>query len=438
MVNVLTIIGAAVATAGMVSAAVGVRGRPTDDHPRCRRCRFDLTGRSATTTWCGECGADLAARRAVRVGGRRRRGAAILVGLLSLGIGGAVLGRGAYRRSGPMISYEPVWWLAHQVRVGSPTRRTMAMAELERRWRGGRLTAKQDAAVADALLAVQSDVAEPWQPTWSDFIERLYRVHQLSEDRWRRYARQYVVLTLRTRLRVRYGDRVPAELDETIRGNDWRYSPLIAWQVDVIPTLAAGAGTIAMQNRNSDHYTWDDDIGRQPMFATLRTPGVGQRSIRPVVHVTVSNCGLGGPSSVIVQYDQPVSASFTVLPPGEDSVRPADASEAGQIAARFRAWSYPDRQGREALFVVDVARRQPQMWALNVLCRCGGRVIDQGLLPPAIDDSEGVSWQVDDPTGPAAPPQQVLISCTPRMARQTVDQATYFPQGVPIRFTRQP
>src|SRR3954447_10809108 len=53
--------------------AWSVRRRRVDDHPVCRRCGFDLTGRPAGSSGCSECGADLSRRRAIRRGNRARR-----------------------------------------------------------------------------------------------------------------------------------------------------------------------------------------------------------------------------------------------------------------------------------------------------------------------------------------------------------------------------
>ena len=46
------------ASAGVLAFALC--GRRADDHPYCRRCRFDLFGKPADATVCSECGADLA------------------------------------------------------------------------------------------------------------------------------------------------------------------------------------------------------------------------------------------------------------------------------------------------------------------------------------------------------------------------------------------
>src|SRR4051794_38688488 len=97
------------------SAAVftGLRGRRIDDHPLCRRCGFDLTGRPDTSTRCSECGADLIHKNSVRVGHRRRRAILIASGIALLLPSLALLATVIFARAGTLnvIQYEPVWLL---------------------------------------------------------------------------------------------------------------------------------------------------------------------------------------------------------------------------------------------------------------------------------------------------------------------------------------
>jgi hypothetical protein len=43
--------------AGLILLVLGVRGWRIDDHPVCRRCRFDLVGVYPAIGACPECGA---------------------------------------------------------------------------------------------------------------------------------------------------------------------------------------------------------------------------------------------------------------------------------------------------------------------------------------------------------------------------------------------
>lgn len=57
--------------AGVVLLGWAWRGRRVDDHPVCRKCRFDLYGLPEPEA-CPECGAALGGAGAVRIGNRRR------------------------------------------------------------------------------------------------------------------------------------------------------------------------------------------------------------------------------------------------------------------------------------------------------------------------------------------------------------------------------
>ena len=79
---------------GMCLLAVGLRGRRVNDHPVCRRCKFDLVGLYPDAGRCPECGAPLSGR-AVRRGVRMYRpllaGTGGALCLLGVAIGGAGL-----------------------------------------------------------------------------------------------------------------------------------------------------------------------------------------------------------------------------------------------------------------------------------------------------------------------------------------------------------
>ncbi len=48
------------------------RGKRIDDHPLCRRCRYDLIGTPEPRKTCPECGTDLTDSHALVIGSRKR------------------------------------------------------------------------------------------------------------------------------------------------------------------------------------------------------------------------------------------------------------------------------------------------------------------------------------------------------------------------------
>src|SRR5690348_5115483 len=76
--------------AGIALIVMGVRGRHVGDHPYCRKCGFDLFG-VVERTHCPECGADVTAAKAVRIGSRVRRRGILGGGIATTAIAAAML-----------------------------------------------------------------------------------------------------------------------------------------------------------------------------------------------------------------------------------------------------------------------------------------------------------------------------------------------------------
>src|SRR5690606_33120039 len=114
--------------------ALGRRGRRVDDHPWCRRCRFDLFG-LPSPTHCPECGAALSHQRAVRHGQRRRQPRVMLMGLLLLLGSIGYTGFAAWRitQAEDWIEHKPVWWLIRDLGSSDATIRDDSSDELNQR-----------------------------------------------------------------------------------------------------------------------------------------------------------------------------------------------------------------------------------------------------------------------------------------------------------------
>ena len=189
----LVIIGPAAALAVALGLlAAGLRGRRQDDHPICRRCRFDLFNRPASSTRCPECGADLTSHRATRVGNRERSRGTIWLAMLLLVPAALWLGGVAWVGvSGvKIVRHKPVWWLLSEGHSRDPATRSPALLELQRRLGDGTLTDGQFEAVIDRALDVQADERRPWDPNWGVLVEQAHQRKRLPADRWARYARQ--------------------------------------------------------------------------------------------------------------------------------------------------------------------------------------------------------------------------------------------------------
>jgi hypothetical protein len=183
---------ATVAGLGIALVVLGWRGRRVDDHPVCRRCRFDLFGAPADQRACPECGGDVTAPRAKRIGNRERRRRTLYAGLAT-----CVLGFGALGTIGVLAAkrtdwnqYKPVAWLKRDLLDTSAggSASTGALRELSRRIRDNAITAAQIDDVADAVLARQADLKQPWTRVMGEYIESARLAQRLSDQRWKRYA----------------------------------------------------------------------------------------------------------------------------------------------------------------------------------------------------------------------------------------------------------
>ena len=183
---------AAVAIVAAVVLVLGWRGRRVDHHPLCRRCGFDLVGRPAGSAVCSECGANLRARRAIRIGSRRPVRGAVAVGLLLLlpSLTVVVYEGLVAVRAAPLAQRKPLWWLLNEAAGADAKARDAAFGEIFARYNAGRLSDAQVRSVCARALVVQGDPRKTWMPEWGDFVERAQAAKQVPPELWARYAAQ--------------------------------------------------------------------------------------------------------------------------------------------------------------------------------------------------------------------------------------------------------
>ncbi|MCC6908354.1 MAG: hypothetical protein IT430_10470 [Phycisphaerales bacterium] len=158
--------------AGLAALLLGLRGRRVDDHPHCRRCRFDLFGLGAAAARCPECGADLAGPRAVVRGLRRRRPIIAALGAVLLLACSAWV---ALSASGTLSKvdwnhYKPAWWLAIEAQSADMAKSDAALRELVVRLGDKELSQRRiDGLVATATSLFDSPPAE-LSRHWDRFV----------------------------------------------------------------------------------------------------------------------------------------------------------------------------------------------------------------------------------------------------------------------------
>ncbi|MBX3318085.1 MAG: hypothetical protein KF902_14610 [Phycisphaeraceae bacterium] len=209
---------------GILLIRAGLKGRRINDHPICRRCRFDLVGLGALShpatpdtapesgatkekvigsesrstqshpDRCPECGTDLTgttrrARRAVIDGERRKRWRFIVLGVVLLLAG---LGIGFWLSYKPLAkfpwtSWMPDWVLAEMIDTPNPIRRDAVGREIMLRINGDRFARNTTQRTIDSILRAHAAPAAPWSPVMGDIVEAARAQGMVDDDTMRTY-----------------------------------------------------------------------------------------------------------------------------------------------------------------------------------------------------------------------------------------------------------
>lgn len=199
--------------ASLVALLFGLRGRRIDDHPLCRRCGFDLTGKPATSSACPECGMDLRRARAIRIGHRARRGKLLFGGVTGTVLGIGLIGGAIYLSANPVdLNAHKPYWLLRREALGGGSSESGAVGELLRRLRAGQLSGPQVRQLVDDAMARQADAARKWISGWGQIVEGAKDRGLVADDLWLRYLVQgtHPAVVLAARAAVRRGDPLPA------------------------------------------------------------------------------------------------------------------------------------------------------------------------------------------------------------------------------------
>jgi hypothetical protein len=211
---------AVVVLVGLATLIIALRGRRTDDHPVCRRCRFDLVGAPQGHTRCPECGSDTHAPGAVRIGNRRRRPRLAIAGVLLVLAGLIPLGVIGYGRAAGVNwnTYKPAWWLEGEIASSDQTTADAAVAEFGRRLADSTLSPKWRTRIIDHAMLRYVDEQADWSSAWSDLLGLAYTSDLLTDEQRIAYARHAPLLVLTGRPQAIAGENWMAHLNiQTLR-----------------------------------------------------------------------------------------------------------------------------------------------------------------------------------------------------------------------------
>lgn len=195
------------------------RGKQIDDHPLCRECGFDLTGRAQGSERCSECGAELQKPGAVVVGHRERRWqwvVVLAVLLLLVATSGVTLTVVVARRV-DLTPWKPTSWLVSDLSSGNAASQQNAMAELLRRIHAPGAQGSDFLWAADKFLAVQANPKAVWDPRMGDVIEALQAAGLLDSERYVRYLQQVPQHKVLCRNTVQRGEQLAYRIEQDSR-----------------------------------------------------------------------------------------------------------------------------------------------------------------------------------------------------------------------------
>lgn len=336
-----------VGSGGLLALVVGLRGWRVDDHPLCRKCRYDLSGhidphprhlsRGERGMRCPECGADLTGRRALRIGTRRRRPRVAVGGLfflvLALGAGGYV----GYRetRDYDWNRIKPLWLLKRKAVRGPSQDADAAIRTINMRILRDRLSPGQRREVIELALREQADLTTPWNTLWANLIMNAEFKGVLPREALQRYLRQSVGdgLILTMRKQVRSGGSLPARvLPAAFR--TWRTAdpyPVYILTID-IQQVRIGEREYEVNPVHWGHYMYSaatQMIGWQVSIKIDLPPGeytaivhcrVGARAQTSEEKRVVRSPSHDWPEH-IVEWEEDLSATLRVLPADAELVK---------------------------------------------------------------------------------------------------------------------
>lgn len=189
---------------------LGLRRKRIDDHPVCRKCRYDLTGTPEPRRTCPECGRDISYPKAILIGNRRRRPVMLTLAAAMTMLPIVWI---AINLSVPNIhSYKPLWLLRFEARQVDLPVCEQALREISRRASRGSLTAVDLSGLLDDAIYIREHHTH-WPLQWTRMTLYLAQTRAGTPQQEERFARSYAGRTLLVRPRVRRGHPIPVYID---------------------------------------------------------------------------------------------------------------------------------------------------------------------------------------------------------------------------------
>ena len=426
---------------GSMLLICGLRGRAMDDHPICRRCRFDLFGLPPGGKKCSECGADLSLARAVRIGNRRKRPGLATLGALLMLPAVAGLGLLAWASIGDVkwIEHAPDWFVVRQSNSAVAADRDPALKELTRRLIAGELSDPRIAGIADAQLTWQADDKTPWVIQRGDLIDAARAAGKLPDDKWKQYVRNAVQYQLVARPQVRRGDDVIVRITESSARCGSR-TRIYRWTESTLgPSDLATAERNRLGGRNNSSSFGAGSSGSTGHRIVLdpkllANAAEGTKTLRMKLKVDLYDRDTDGTPPEVASKSFDLQTTWDLVAadaPTVKAVEDPSARAAVEKSIGVRQISVNRSSPQHANLMIDV-RSPPVALAYRVILRAGGREWPVGSI--YVSANSNSSWGTGGPvTGLDPNVVDVVLRPDRRTALDTVDMHEYWTGEVVIK-----
>ncbi len=277
---------------GTIVLLIAFRGRTIDDHPLCRRCRYDLFGLDPLPDLCPECGADLKGKRRLRIGHLRWSPRLFVIGFLLIAPTLLLVLSVASRFQNGRTFHElkPTWWLRLELTSSSESTRSAAGRQFVRRMARGELSDEELTSLIEPLLGYSADASIPWHDDYALLLDRAMHKDLTTLAQEDRYLRQTVEAGIDVWLRSHINESWPARPVLTYRPSQAMRLSSASYVRERLPVVEITTRRVAVDGRRIDisrhiHCRADDHITDRLDLGLKLAPGHHEVEVQLEVHV---------------------------------------------------------------------------------------------------------------------------------------------------------
>jgi hypothetical protein len=194
----MLILASILVAAGLVLAAIAIRGRVVARGRFCRGCKFDLAGLGNSET-CPECGRDVTLPNATRPARRRNRWAMLIAAVLLTVSGTGMAAATQFPRGLAFYDKLPNWAIIHLDWLGVDEARTVISYRSQD---PKTFSESQWQTLLRRGLAHQADPTVPWDPRWGDVLGRGFIAERMTKAQMAAYIGRAFVADVQIRDRA--------------------------------------------------------------------------------------------------------------------------------------------------------------------------------------------------------------------------------------------